>query len=201
VHGTVAAIERELCEDGLVHRYTQRSADVDGLPPGEGAFLACTFWLADAYAMTGRRTEAITTFERLLDLRNDVGLLAKEYDPVARRQLGNFPQAFSHVPLINTARLLSRPGGPVRQQSCDAVTHRSLGGGGRAGRVRTNVLWDCGPGGRPEIRPDAPHLKVGWVRSPAPAVPPQRPQRANRDPAPVSAGVAACDRDAALQDR
>jgi GH15 family glucan-1,4-alpha-glucosidase len=83
---------------------------VDGLPGREGAFLACTFWLADNYALVGRQADARELFQRLLDLRNDVGLLAEEYDPVSGRQLGNFPQAFSHVPLINTAMHLSAAG-------------------------------------------------------------------------------------------
>ncbi len=116
VQGTVAAIERELCEDGFVHRYTQHGDEVDGLPPGEGAFLACTFWLADNYAMAGRHDEARETFERLLALRNDVGLLAEEWDVGAQRQVGNFPQAFSHVPLINTANNLTLAGGPGHQR-------------------------------------------------------------------------------------
>src|ERR671910_45813 len=105
--GTVAAIERELCHGGLVHRYsTSDDADsVDGLPEGEGTFLACSFWLAANYALSGRLEEARALFERLLSLRNDVGLLAEEYDPSAGRQLGNFPQAFSHVPLIMAAHL------------------------------------------------------------------------------------------------
>ena len=108
VKGTVAAIQRELTVDGLVHRYPpQGSQSVDGLPPGEGAFLACTFWLADNLALMGRREEALAIFERLLTLRNDVGLLAEEFDPASGRQLGNFPQAFSHVALVNTANYLS----------------------------------------------------------------------------------------------
>ncbi|HUS32790.1 MAG TPA: glycoside hydrolase family 15 protein [Kofleriaceae bacterium] len=99
---TVAAIERELLRDGFVIRYlTERG--VDGLPPGEGVFLLCTFWLADNYAMTGRMREARALFKKLLAIRNDVGLLAEEYDPRAQRMVGNFPQAFSHVGLINTA--------------------------------------------------------------------------------------------------
>ncbi len=102
VIGTVRAIEQDLLHDGFVHRYRTEQVD-DGLPPGEGVFLACTFWLADVYAMMGRTADARTVFERLLSLRNDVGLLAEQYDPVARRQLGNFPQAFSHVGLVNTA--------------------------------------------------------------------------------------------------
>ncbi|MGH7347382.1 MAG: glycoside hydrolase family 15 protein, partial [Candidatus Rokuibacteriota bacterium] len=109
--GTVAAIRKHLTSDGLVARY-QTTPELDGLPPGEGAFLACTFWLADNLALQGKRAEARALFARLLDIRNDVGLLSEQYDPGARRLLGNFPQAFSHVGLINTARNLSRPGGP-----------------------------------------------------------------------------------------
>jgi GH15 family glucan-1,4-alpha-glucosidase len=112
VKGTVAAIQRELTVDGLVHRYPpEGSQAVDGLPPGEGTFLACTFWLADNLVLMGRREEALAIFERLLTLRNDVGLLAEEYDPHTGRQLGNFPQAFSHVALVNTANFLSE--GPM----------------------------------------------------------------------------------------
>ena len=102
VRGTVAAIERELMVDGLVLRYRTKS-DVDGLPPGEGVFLPCSFWLADNYTLQNRDAEARALFERLLSLRNDVGLLAEEYDPRAKRQVGNFPQAFSHLALIGTA--------------------------------------------------------------------------------------------------
>ena len=109
MRGTVAAVERELLVDGFVQRY-QTVSGVDGLPPGEGAFLACTFWLADAYALQGRMREARDTFERLLDLRNDVGLLAEEYDPSVKRQVGNFPQAFSHVALVGSAMTLSGRG-------------------------------------------------------------------------------------------
>lgn len=104
IAGTIAAIERDLLRDGLVVRYSESASEpVDGLPPGEGAFLACTFWLVDALVLAGRADEARELFERLCRLSNDVGLLAEEYDPVARRQLGNFPQAFSHVGLINSA--------------------------------------------------------------------------------------------------
>ena len=106
VVATIDAIRQELTEDGLVLRYDSSAVD-DGLPPGEGAFLACTFWLADNYALMGRHEEARATFERLLALRNDVGLLSEEYDTTARRLVGNFPQAFSHVPLIDTARTLT----------------------------------------------------------------------------------------------
>jgi len=108
--GTVAAIERELVRDGFVYRYThdEEGRSVDGLPPGEGAFLPCTFWLADNLALQGRLDEAEAIFERLLELRSDLGLLAEEWDPDARRQLGNYPQAFTHVALVNTAFNLDR---------------------------------------------------------------------------------------------
>jgi GH15 family glucan-1,4-alpha-glucosidase len=116
VQSTLAAIERDLTVDGLVRRYATESG-VDGLAPGEGVFLPCSFWLADNYALCGRRDEAVALFERLLSLRNDVGLLAEEYDPRARRQLGNFPQAFTHVGLVNTACNLSRLDGPGDHRS------------------------------------------------------------------------------------
>jgi GH15 family glucan-1,4-alpha-glucosidase len=108
VLGTIAAIERELLVDGLVLRYATQSG-VDALPAGEGAFLPCSFWLADSYALTGRRAEGEELFERLLALCNDVGLLGEEYDPRTKRMLGNFPQALTHMALVNTARLLSMP--------------------------------------------------------------------------------------------
>jgi len=102
VHGTVAAIEHELMQNGFVCRYPSRPG-ADGLPPGEGVFLACSFWMANTLARIGRRDDAVALFERLLELRNDLGLLSEEYDPVAKRLLGNFPQAFSHTAIINTA--------------------------------------------------------------------------------------------------
>jgi GH15 family glucan-1,4-alpha-glucosidase len=115
VQNTVASIERELSVDGFILRYrTERVRD--GLPAGEGAFLPCTFWLADNFLLAGRREEAQALFERLLTLRNDVGLLAEEYDPVAKRQLGNFPQAFSHLALVGTALNLARGAKPVAQR-------------------------------------------------------------------------------------
>jgi GH15 family glucan-1,4-alpha-glucosidase len=115
VIGTVQAIERELLWNGLVQRY-QTKEHIDGLPPGEGVFLACTFWLADSYELQGRRREARQLFDRLLGLCNDLGLLAEQYDPDTRRQVGNFPQAFSHVMLINTARNLAREQGPAQER-------------------------------------------------------------------------------------
>ncbi|MFI8422504.1 glycoside hydrolase family 15 protein [Streptomyces sp. NPDC085460] len=106
VVGTVDAVRAELTHQGFVRRYTPDSGSVDGLPGQEGTFLVCSFWLADALRMTGRQEEARELFERLVRLTNDVGLLAEEYDPVADRQLGNFPQAFSHIGLVGTALAL-----------------------------------------------------------------------------------------------
>jgi GH15 family glucan-1,4-alpha-glucosidase len=102
IRGTIEAVERHLLRDGLVMRYDS-AAPRDGLPPSEGAFLACSFWLDDAYVATGRVDDASALFERLMGLRNDLGLLSEEYDTVAGRQIGNFPQAFSHIALVNTA--------------------------------------------------------------------------------------------------
>ncbi len=117
VAGTVEAVERELSVDGgLLLRYPTEP-EIDGLPPGEGCFLACAFWLVDAKVMLGRHDEAHELFERLLSLRNDVGLLAEEYDPITRRQLGNVPQAFSHVALVNSALNLARIAGPARKRA------------------------------------------------------------------------------------
>ena len=120
--GTVAAIERELLVDGTFVRRYRNEAGVDGLPGGEAAFLPCAFWLADAYAMMGRRDEAVALFDRLLALRNDVGLLSEEYDPKLKRLLGNFPQAFTHVALIATANLLAERRGaenPMKHDHAD----------------------------------------------------------------------------------
>ena len=114
--GTIDAITRELMRDGFVYRYSTHESP-DGLPPGEGAFLACSFWLADDLVLLGRRDEARALFEQALSVGNDVGLLAEEYDPRARRMLGNFPQAFSHVGVINTARNLARAFGPAKMRA------------------------------------------------------------------------------------
>ena len=116
VAGTVAAIQRELMEDGFVRRYDSHR-DVDGLPPGEGVFLPCSFWLADNLALMGRMDEARSLFERLAGLCNDVGLISEEYDPAGERLLGNFPQAMTHVALINTACNLAGATGPARSRS------------------------------------------------------------------------------------
>jgi GH15 family glucan-1,4-alpha-glucosidase len=120
VRGTVAAVERELLVDGFVKRYDTRSG-TDGLRGGEGAFLACSFWLVDAYVLLGRLDDARRLFERLLALRNDVGLLSEQYDPGARRLLGNFPQAFSHIALVNSAHNLAGARKPAEQRSSQPV--------------------------------------------------------------------------------
>ncbi|MYW09154.1 glycoside hydrolase family 15 protein, partial [Streptomyces sp. SID2563] len=127
VIGTVDAVREELGSDGLVRRYSTDGGSIDGLPGGEGAFLACSFWLADALRMTGRPEEATELFERLLALRNDVGLLAEEYDTAAGRQLGNFPQAFSHIGLVGTAVALAEA------QPAEARAAEDDAGGGTAG--------------------------------------------------------------------
>jgi len=108
LRSTVEVVERELLQDGFVLRYRPQEKKVDGLPGSEGVFLPCSFWLADCLHLIGRNKEARELFERLLSVRNDLGLLAEEYDPKAKRQLGNFPQAFSHVALVNTAHRLSK---------------------------------------------------------------------------------------------
>jgi GH15 family glucan-1,4-alpha-glucosidase len=133
VRATVAAIERNLTTDGLVRRYSSvRSRD--GLPPGEGVFLACSFWLADVLVLLGRRREAHRLFRRLLALRNDLGLLSEEYDPRARRLVGNFPQSFSHIALVNTAFNLNQHRGPARQRAGSPRSHgRRAASPGRAG--------------------------------------------------------------------
>jgi GH15 family glucan-1,4-alpha-glucosidase len=113
--GTVRAIENGLMNEGFVRRYSTNPA-VDGLPVGEGAFLACSFWLADNYILTGRDKEARALFDRLVGLCNDVGLLSEEYDPDAKRLMGNFPQAFSHVSLVNTAFNLAKSEGPAQHR-------------------------------------------------------------------------------------
>ena len=121
VIGTVRAIERDLLHDGFVLRYlTERGGAADGLPPGEGVFIPCSFWLADVYIQMDRRDDALRLFERLLALRNDLGLLSEEYDPRSGRLLGNFPQAFSHLSLVNTAYNLTVD--PARP-----ATHRADG--------------------------------------------------------------------------
>ncbi len=135
ITGTVAAIERDLCVDGFVQRYrtSARTSRIDGLPPGEGAFLACMFWVADNYELQGRLDDARAAFERLLALRNDVVLLSEEYDAGAGRLVGNFPQAFSHVTLVSTAFGVAGPAGPVRHRSSTGQARR---GGGRSSKRR-----------------------------------------------------------------
>jgi len=124
IRGTIEAVERALTVDGLMLRYDTAKSD-DGLPGDEGVFLACSFWLADAYEMIGRHDDAVRLFERLLSLRNDVGLLSEEYEPRTRRQVGNFPQAFSHLALVNTASNLAHYRKPAEQRSEHNVVSRA----------------------------------------------------------------------------
>jgi len=124
IRGTVAAIERDLLVGGLVRRYDTETS-VDGLPPGEGLFLACSFWLVDAYVMLGRHDEAVRLFERLLALRNDLGLLSEQYEPRAQRLVGNFPQAFSHLALVNSASNLAHFRKPAEQRSQTRVDDKA----------------------------------------------------------------------------
>jgi GH15 family glucan-1,4-alpha-glucosidase len=123
IKGTIEAVERKLMIGGLVRRYDTATAE-DGLPPGEGVFLACSFWLVDAYVMLGRLSDAESLFKRLVSLCNDVGLLAEEYDPASKELLGNFPQAFSHVALVNSAFNLTRAAKPAEQRAERPVTAR-----------------------------------------------------------------------------
>jgi GH15 family glucan-1,4-alpha-glucosidase len=116
VQGTIAAVERDLLVDGLVMRY-RNLPSLELSPPGEGQFLACSFWLADALLLLGRKDEGERLFDRLLSLRNDVGLLSEEYDVSASRLVGNFPQAFSHIALVNTAQNIARPSMPAEQRA------------------------------------------------------------------------------------
>jgi GH15 family glucan-1,4-alpha-glucosidase len=123
VIGTIEAIERGLMVGGFVQRYDTSRSD-DGLPPGEGAFLACSFWLVDAYVMLGRLDDAQALFKRLAALCNDVGLLSEEYDPQSKELLGNFPQAFSHVALVNSAFNLTRASKPAEQRADHSAAAR-----------------------------------------------------------------------------
>ena len=153
VRGTIRAVQRNLMVDGFVMRYRTEDAP-DGLPPGEGVFLPCSFWLADALALCGRRREARALFARLVALRNDVGLLAEEYDPKKRAFLGNFPQALSHVALVNTARNLASGGGPSEHRS--GVTVHLPGtprGSERDARARPPALAPRTAAARLDTRP------------------------------------------------
>jgi GH15 family glucan-1,4-alpha-glucosidase len=116
IAGTIKAVEGRLVRNGLVVRYSTDEVE-DALPPGEGAFLACSFWLVDAYILQERFDEAETLFRRLVGLCNEVGLLSEEYDPGSKRLIGNFPQAFSHVALVNSAYNLTRVRKPVHQRA------------------------------------------------------------------------------------
>jgi GH15 family glucan-1,4-alpha-glucosidase len=127
IASTVDAIQNDLMEDGFLHRYHPEES-TDGVAGGEATFLVCTYWLADALAMIGRHDEAEEIFERLLTLQNDVGLLAEEYDPRTKRQLGNFPQAFSHIGLVNTANNLVSARGPAALRGEETLSDTSREG-------------------------------------------------------------------------
>jgi GH15 family glucan-1,4-alpha-glucosidase len=118
IERTIAAVEKRLIRNGFVMRYSTEEVE-DALPPGEGAFLACSFWLVDVYTLQERYDEAESLFRRLVDLRNDLGLLSEEYDPADKRLIGNFPQAFSHLALVNSAYNLTRSRTPVHQRAHD----------------------------------------------------------------------------------
>ncbi len=118
IERTIAAVERRLLHDGFVLRYSTEDVE-DALPPGEGAFLACSFWLVDVYVLQERFDEAEALFGSIIALRNDLGLLSEEYDPVSKRLVGNFPQAFSHLALINSAYNLTHERKPVHQRAHD----------------------------------------------------------------------------------
>jgi GH15 family glucan-1,4-alpha-glucosidase len=127
--GTIEAIEKGLMQDGLVLRYDTRKVN-DGLPAGEGIFLACSFWMVTCLWLVGRTAEATTMFDRLLALRNDVGLLSEEYDPVRMRMVGNFPQALSHLALIHSAFAISglwRPQPFVQTKDLSRKRHKAHG--------------------------------------------------------------------------
>jgi len=127
VKGTVEAIERELMPDGLVLRYDSSRMD-DGLPPGDGAFIACSFWMLSALKAIGRSDDAKVLFERLLNLRNDLGLLAEESDIARCRMVGNFPQAFSHIALVNAAFDIEEAAGVRKRANRDSHKHLTEGG-------------------------------------------------------------------------
>jgi GH15 family glucan-1,4-alpha-glucosidase len=161
VKGTIEAVERELLDGGFVLRYqAATSGDVDGLSGREGAFLACSFWFADCLSMIGRKHDARTLFDRLLELRNDLGLLSEEYDPVAGRLVGNFPQAFSHVSLVNTASKLDGESKPIMEPSVVNQTRRGMTrsrtGSGRLHRLGQPSHHKArrGVAGTPTLPPD-----------------------------------------------
>ena len=131
IERTIAAVESRLLRDGFVMRYSTEEVE-DALPPGEGAFLACSFWLVDVYTLQGRLDDAERLFRRLVGLRNDLGLLSEEYDPRAKRLVGNFPQAFSHLALVNSAYNLTTTRKPVHHRAQDehAPPEEARGSGG-----------------------------------------------------------------------
>jgi GH15 family glucan-1,4-alpha-glucosidase len=149
VLGTIRAVEQKLLRGGLVLRYDTGGTD-DGLPPGEGAFIPCSFWLADAYVLTGRLADAQRLFERLVGLRNDVGLLAEEYDSRAQRAVGNFPQAFSHIALVNTAYNIAATRKPCEQRSGNPSVTAAAGAEGE--ELIEILVQQTGAGARTDSR-------------------------------------------------
>jgi GH15 family glucan-1,4-alpha-glucosidase len=143
IRSTVAAIEQHLMHDGFVMRYRTTEFD-DGLPPGEGTFLACSFWMVDNLALQGRVKEATEMYERLLALCNDVGLLAEEYDPIDKRQVGNFPQAFSHVALVHTGLNLMK-----HEQEMAQATGQPPHNGIQATQLEVHASPDSGTAASP----------------------------------------------------
>ena len=174
VRGTIEAIERELVEGGFVLRYrTVDTGDVDGLTGREGAFLACSFWLADCLSLLGRDHDARQLLDRLLGLRNDLGLLSEEYDPVAGRLVGNFPQAFSHVSLVNSASKIGGEEKPTSGHVVAGLARRSMiqGKGGVGTRhmgvfSARRVLSRLVDGGSPDVARGAAHVVKEAIGSP-----------------------------------
>ncbi len=143
VVGTVEAVGRHLMRDGFVLRYETEDQSTDGLPEGEGAFLPCSFWYADNLIGLGRCDEARAIIERLLSICNDVGLLAEEYDVARKRQVGNFPQAFSHVALVNTLLNFSRAVGPAKERGGERDAEDTPRGGPSSSRRRRRAPRCC----------------------------------------------------------
>ena len=194
VRATIEAIETELMEGDFVLRYrTADSGEVDGLTGTEGAFLACSFWLADCLALLGRDRDARDLLERLLDLRNDLGLLSEEYDPVAGRLVGNFPQAFSHVSLVNSAAKLTGHRKPSAEHVFRGLARRAMTGSGSGGLSRHRLALGGGqtlhdlvgrPGGTSGFgRPTRMRANARPAAASGPATPPGRTSAAGEAPA------------------
>jgi hypothetical protein len=200
VRGTIEAIERDLVDGGFVLRYrTKDTGDVDGLTGREGAFLACSFWLADCLSMLGRDHDARRLLERLIGLRNDLGLLSEEYDPVAGRLVGNFPQAFSHVSLVNSASKIAGQEKPSAQHMmtglAQRVVARGRGRGGalhHSGAAARDMLSTLAQNADPTTQRSAARAIQAAMAGPPPAGAHRRPtaKRAPAKKAPVKRAVA-----------